>query len=372
MSVTIHAIDSARDRRDFLNLPRAIYAQDAAWVEPLRLELKQRLHPQKNPFFRHGEAALFVARRNHEVVGRISAQIDHVAHPGEAPGEGNFGFYEAVADDDVARALFGAASDWLQQRRCRKIVGPYNFRLEDPAPGFLLKGYEHRPSFMMSYSKPYYAAQAERCGLAPVMQLNAYGLTKDEPVPTAILDRVAEARQIPHLRVRAIDMAHAYEEAETMRGIFNASLKDNWGFVPMTEKQVRAMVRDLKRIADPRIILFAEVDQRPIGVLINLPNLNDILYDCRGRLFPKGLYRLAFQRRRIRSLRGYAIAIAPEYQRHGIAAVLIDETYRRGLAVGYESAEITWILGANAGMNELAKAFGGTPLKQYALMGKTL
>ncbi|MBI2344308.1 MAG: GNAT family N-acetyltransferase [Deltaproteobacteria bacterium] len=372
MTPTIVHVRSARSRRAFLNLPRRIYGRGDAWIEPLRLELAQRLDPEKNAFFRQSDAVLFLATHGRTVVGRISAQIDRLAHPGDAPGEGNFGFYEAIDDRSVGAALFGAAEAWLRERRAKKMVGPYNFRLEDPAPGFLREGFHLRPMFMMPYSKPYYLDHARQAGLTETMRLNSYSVTSEFPLPAWIVERVAQARRVPGLVVRPIDLAKLSEEAEIIRQIFNEALKNNWGFVPFTEKQVRAMARDLRRIADPRIILIAEVDRRPVGVVINLPNYNDILHDCRGRLFPKGLYRILFRKSDIQSMRGYAFAVLPEYQSQGIGVLLIAESWERCPAAGYRSGEITWVLGDNTGMNSLAEGFGGKAEKQYAIYNKTL
>lgn len=370
--ITIHPVTTWFERRAFLNLPRALYADDACYIEPLRLELAARLNRKKNSFFRRGEAELFLAKRGRDIVGRISAQIDRAAHPGDAPREGNFGFYEAIDDADVARALFGAASGWLHARRCEKIVGPYQFRLEDPAPGFLQTGHDRLPVFMMPYTKAYYVAHARANGFATTMELNAYAVTKEAPPPESVQCRAREAAAIPGMRVREFNMARLYDEAEILRTIFNASLKNNWGYVPMTVPQVRAMVKNLKMLADPRIILIAEVAGSPVGAVINLPNFNDIFADCRGRLFPKGLYRMWCRRRDIRGLRGYAFAILPEYQHQGVGCLLLEQSWARGSAAGYTYGEITWILGSNRGMNEIAQGLGGNPAKQYVLMGKIL
>ena len=377
MMNTPHGIDivpvtSRRDRRDFLNLPRRIYANDPVWVEPLRIELSRRLSPKHNSYLRHNEATLLLAYRDGEVVGRISAQIDRLANPGSAPLIGNFGLYESIDDADVAAALFAAAENWLRARGAQKMVGPYNFRLEDPAPGFLSHGFDERPTFMMPYSKPYYLEQARAAGLTPIMQLNSYAVTKERPLPAEFLQRADDARQISGMAVRSFNMSQLNNEAEILRGIFNESLKDNWGHVPMTSAQARGMARNLKQIADPRIVLIAEVAGRPIGAVINLPNLNDILHDCRGQLFPKGLYRLLCRRRDIRGLRGYALAILPEYQGRGVGCLLVTESWARGEAAGYTYGEITWILGSNAHMNELARGFGGQEAKRYCLMEKSL
>ncbi len=369
MAILVTPVSSAADRRAFLNLPRRIYANEKCWIEPLRVEIAQRLNPRKNSYLRRAEVTQLLARRAGDVVGRITAQIDRGAHGNDAT-EGSFGFYEAVDDEEVGVALFEAAESWLRARGITKIVGPYNFRLEDPAPGFLAHGFEHKPTFMMPYSMPYYLDQAKRAGFSEVMRLKSYSVSSDFVFPDWIKERVERAWKIPELKVRPFDMKNLYAEAEIIRNIFNVALRNNWGYVPFSKSQVRAMARELKFLADPEIILLAEVGERPVGVVINLPNFNDIFHDCRGRLFPKGLYRMLFRKRDIVSMRGYAFAILPEYQSRGLGVLLIAESWRRCIAAGYTRGEITWILGSNSGMNELAEGFGGNPEKEYSLVEK--
>ncbi|PIR20700.1 MAG: hypothetical protein COV45_03875 [Deltaproteobacteria bacterium CG11_big_fil_rev_8_21_14_0_20_47_16] len=372
MTIDVRPVRTAKERRDFLNVPRCIYACDAAWVEPLRIELKTRLNPEKNPYFRKAESEMFVAYQDGRAAGRITAQIDRAAFPGDAPKEGHFGFYECVNDIAVSQALFSAATEWLKKQRAQKIVGPYNFRLEDPAPGFLTHGFDKRPMFMMAYSKPYYLKQAEAFGFSTVMELKSYAVSKDRYIPQEIQEKASVAAQIPGMTLREIDMKRMYDEAEMIGSIFNESLKNNWGFVPFSKAQVRAMARDLKMLADPRIILIAEVDGKPVGAVINLPDYHDLFWDCRGRLFPKGLLRMTFQKKKIRGLRGYAMAILPEYQKQGVGTLLLNESFVRAIPAGYTHGEITWILGSNHAMSDLSQVFGGIEDKCYTIVEKSL
>jgi len=246
-------------------------------------------------------------RRGREVVGRISAQVDAVGAP-----SGAFGFYEAIDDHDVARALLTAASEWLRARGVQKMVGPCNFRLEDPAPGFLTEGFEHRPTFMMAYSKPYYPAQMEEAGLQTVMDLHAYRGDKDHPLPSTLIERAAVADRIPQFQVREIQMDRLYAEAELLRALFNEGLKNNWGFVPFSSAHARKMAHDLRLLADPRIILIAEVAGRPVGAVINLPNFNQPRSPASIAFLSPGVETLAIAiHTAVRMIRGNAAVIHP-------------------------------------------------------------
>ena len=71
-------------------------------MPPLRFERRQFLDRQKNPWFDHAEAELFLCERDGEVVGRITAHIDHRWDEFQGGNDGMFGFFDSVDDPEVA------------------------------------------------------------------------------------------------------------------------------------------------------------------------------------------------------------------------------------------------------------------------------
>src|SRR3989338_7314064 len=207
MSILIEPIKTKGEFNEFVNLPWKLYQRDPQWIAPLKVELRQRLNPRFS-FFKHGIAQHFIARQNREVVGTISASIDHL----KSKNEGAFGFYEAIDDTNVAHQLLGAAVAWLKQKNVTKIMGPYSYRLEDPYPGFLAEGFNKSPYFMMAYTKPYYLGQVESFGFRKAMELKTYEVRRESPLPTSLFDQAEKACQIPGLTIRSFNKAKFFEE----------------------------------------------------------------------------------------------------------------------------------------------------------------
>src|SRR5437773_5297621 len=114
--VEVSRVSYVRDRNAFIKFPWRIYQNDPAWVPPLIIERKEFLDRKRHPFYQHGDAALFLARRDGEVVGRIMASDDPNYNATHNSNVGCFGLFECIDDVDFARALFDAASDWLRQK----------------------------------------------------------------------------------------------------------------------------------------------------------------------------------------------------------------------------------------------------------------
>ncbi|MDD5723849.1 MAG: hypothetical protein PHY29_08960 [Syntrophales bacterium] len=365
MPVRVDVVLTKRDLNEFITFPWKIYSACPEWIPPLRYELKKRIN-FGNAFLRQDRGHLFLAKREKEIVGRLSVSIE------KSGKKGNFGCYEAIDDPEIGRALFKEGLAWLKKKGVEKITGPIHFRLEDPYPGFLVEGHEHNPYFMMAYSMPYYVRHMEFLGFSPAMDLFSYEVSKERPLPREMVEKANEAEKIAGLKIREINIKKIHDEAELIGDIFNEALQNNWGYEPFSKRYVRQMASDLKILADPRIVFVAEVDGKAIGAVINLPNYNEILADVDGNLFPKGLFRLLFKRKKIKSLRGYALAVRDSYRGTGVGCLLVKKSFDAGIKAGYEKGEVTWILGSNKSMNSLAEFMGGNKNKTYRLYEKEL
>src|SRR3546814_643912 len=126
--VSIIPVRTKTDKREFVELAFRLNRGDPAWVPPLRSEAFDLLTPGKNPWFEHGRAQLFLARRDGRTVGRISAHIDELAlaqpaGQGMGPGTGNWGLLEAE-DEGIAQALLARAEAWLRDQGMTRSLGP--------------------------------------------------------------------------------------------------------------------------------------------------------------------------------------------------------------------------------------------------------
>ena len=355
--------------RDFLQFPEALYRQSPHWVCPLRIERRDFFDPKKNPFFANADVQLFLAKRDGRTVGRISAHVYHPHNVTHNEKTGFFGFFECENDYEIAGVLWDAARDWLKSRGMERMRGPANFTTNHEI-GFLVEGFDSPPVVMMTYTMPYYLAFAERYGLTKAMDVYAYhgySATGFDPRAERLIDRIKSRASAT---VRTIDMSHFAAEVATVKKIYNAAWSPNWGFVPMDDAEIDHMAKDLKQIIDPRIVLFVEVDGRPVGFSLALPDINQALIRLRGQLFPFGLIKLLWLlkvKKVCTRARIMVMGILPEYQKRGIDTILNFETYRRAREAGYAEGEMSWVLETNEQMIAVAENLGYTRYKTYRM-----
>lgn len=369
MSLTVSPVDSPALHREFLFYPERLYTESPHWVNPLRIERRDFFDPKKNPFFDNAEVQLFIAKRDNRVIGRISAHVYHPHNQVHNEKTGFFGFFECVNDYDVAMALWDSARDWLKSRGMDRMRGPASFTTNHEV-GFLVEGFDRPPVIMMTYTMPYYLEFAERYGLAKAMDVYAYhGLsaTGFDPRAGKLIDRI---RTRANATVRTINMSRFAEDVEHVKRIYNAAWAPNWGFVPMNDAELDHMAKDMKQIIDPRIVLFVEVEGKPIGFSLAVPDINQALIHLRGRLFPFGLIKLLWLlkvKKICTRARIMVMGVLPEYQKRGVDTIMNFETYRRAREAGYAEGEMSWVLETNVQMIAVAENLGYTRYKTYRL-----
>lgn len=360
------------ERRQFLEFPYSHYKNDEHWIPPLKREQKKLIDTENNPFYDNGDIALFLAEQNGEICGRIAAIIDHRYNDYHNAKTGFFGFFECIEDESTTELLFKVAVDWLKERDCNKILGPANPSMMDEI-GILVDGFEYDPSFLMPYHKPYYDKLIKSAGLTKEMDMYAYRVTQQ----TVSLDRIYRAeeivrRRIPKLRIRNIDLKNIDQEVQIVRRIFNQAWKNNWGFIPLNEKELAETAKDFKLILDPDMAHVAEVDGKPIAFSIGLPDLNQALKHMDGTLLPTGIFKLLWHRRNIDQIRTALMGVLPEYQGKGIDALLHKESILNGKEKGYRSSELSWVLETNKAMMQVAEKIGARVEKTYRMYSTEL
>ncbi|RLB46435.1 MAG: hypothetical protein DRJ42_27665 [Deltaproteobacteria bacterium] len=365
-----------KDLDPFLEAGRRVFADDPTYIPPLTFELKDRLTPKKNPFFEHGEAALFTAHRDGQIVGRCSASIDHAHLERHKDETGFFGFFDTFDDEEAAHALLDAAKAWVRERGMKRIRGPLSLCINEEA-GLLVEGFEHSPVLMMPHSRPYQGALVESAGFEPIKDLIAWRYDVHEIPPRAIR-AWEQMRELPEVTIRSFRKKHLHRDINMMMEIFNDAWQENWGFVPATDAELAKVAEDLKIILDEDLAFFAEVDGRPVGMCVALPNLNEATHDLGGSIFPFGFAKLLWRTkvRGLKSARVITLGLRKEIRNKkrygGLSTALYVELAKRGVRKGYEWAELSWTLDDNRPINVAIKAMGGKPYKRYRLYEASL
>jgi GNAT superfamily N-acetyltransferase len=348
------AIREVGDRRGMgrlLDLPMALYRGRPNWAPPLR-RAQAKMLARKTAFFDHADMALFLAERAGRAVGRIAAIHNRAHNDRHKDRVGFFGFFECdIHDAAAAEGLFEHAQRWLADRGLTSVRGPVNPSMNAEC-GLLIDGFDRPPMVMMPYNPPEYAGLIEAAGFAKCKDLYAYLIRAadvDDGQGRDRMLRLADVlrRRHPEVRVRPINMKRYEREVLDLVELFETARSDNWGHVPLTEKEVLEMARDMKAVVDPDLILVGQVGDEPAGASMALPNINRALAACRGRLLPLGFLKFMRELKRIHEIRIFGIAVLERYRHLGITALLLLETILRGRAKGIDIGEASWVLEDN-------------------------
>ncbi|MBA2744048.1 MAG: GNAT family N-acetyltransferase [Chthoniobacterales bacterium] len=374
--VVVSEVKSRGDRDAFIKFPWRIYANDPAWVPPLLIERKGFLDQKKHPFFEHGAAALFLARRGTQIVGRIMASDDPNYNALHGTRVGCFGLFESINDAAVAAALFAAAENWLRARGRDEIMGPIDYSTNYVC-GLLVDGFQHPPTILTSHNPPYYAGLIEAAGFEKTMDFYAWWLA-DPAQAAARLRRFAARleRKRNIATIRYADLKKMAEESSRLREVYNEAWQNNWGFVPFTPNEFDFMAKELKPIVASDFTLIAEVDGEPVAFLLCVPDINVAIRRANGRLtrfgLPIGLAKLLYYKSRIRTVRLVALGVVPRYRRHGIAERLVLQMIETAMINRGMTGECSLVLENNVMMNRFLEAIGADRYKTYRIYRRRL
>jgi GNAT superfamily N-acetyltransferase len=363
--VRIKEVKDKKSLKEFLHLPFKIYEGDRNWVPPLLSEVTATLSP-KNPFFEHARAQLFLAQKDSETVGRIAGIVDENYIKFYDERTGYFGFYEAIEDPEVSNALYSAAAEYLRSQGMAEMMGPMNPWTTDEC-GFLLEGFDEPPKIMMDYNPKYYLAQCEEFGFKKAKDLYAYYRRTETAPPPKLLDLLERLRRKPHIKVRPANFKDLAAEVARIKAIYNSAWANNWGFVPLTDKEFDLMLKRLRPLVTPDLVPIVEVQGEPAGVAITLPDYNQALIRLNGRLGPIGLAKFLYYRRKITDVRLMALGVKPEYQRLGVDALLYWSVFQAAHKRGYQGGEVSWILEDNQAIIRSIELWGCRLYKRYRI-----
>lgn len=375
-SASIHQVSTRRDVTEFIELPKRIYREDAHWVAPLDMQVREFLDPKRHPFFQHGAAQAFLAKRDGKTIGRIVVSDDPHYNRTHAANQGCFGMFECIDDFRTSRALLDRASAWLRARGRTHMVGPIDYSTNYPC-GLLVEGFDTPPAVMMNHHPRYYQRLLTRYGMTKAKDLYAWWFTRENNMDAAWAARVERLAARYQVCIRPLDLKQFDAEIARCKAIYHEALEQNWGFVKMSDAEFDHLAKVLKHVARPELVQFAEVDGQTVGVAVTLPNLNEAIQPLDGRLttagLPVGLVRLACRMGKIRTGRLAVLGVMPGYRKRGVAESLTLRTFRDCVGkLDYQGAELSWTLEDNHLVNRMIENVGGQHYKTYRLFEKEL
>ena len=375
--VTIRPVETKADRKAFVDFAWTVYQDDPAWVPPLKDEVHGLITPGKNPWFEHAKAQLWLAERGGRVVGRISAQVDQLVQEHMGRGTGQWGFLDAL-DGEAAAALIRTAEDWLRAQGMTSALGPISLSIWDE-PGLEIEGFAEPPTAMMGHHRPEYQAWVEGAGYAKAKDLLTYALNIEHWEDPKIDRLIAMGERNPHIRIRMVDKSKFDAEARLILNLLNDAWSNNWGYVPLTEAEIKYAGKKLKPIIFSELVRIAEVDGEPVAFMLTIPDINELLQDLNGELFPFNWIKLLWRLRkpRTRRLRVPLMGVAKKLHHTRLASqlafMMIEYTRRDGTTkYGATHGEFGWILEDNKGMLSIAQLPGAAINHRYRIYEKAL
>lgn len=377
--IDIRPLVNKGEFHEFFKFPWKLYADDPHWVPPLLSIRRQLLDKSKHPAWEYMDGEFFGAWHDGEMVGTIVALVNHEHNRYHDENIAFFGMFETIDDQEVADGLLQAAIDWAKVRDVDAIRGPANFTTNEEC-GLLIENFS-TPMILMPYNPPYYQTMVENMGFEKVMDLHSLYMDRDLIETHDTLSRleriVTRATQRSNITVRNINMRRKKEEFLTFRDIYNQAWDKNWGFVPMNDKELDALIADLGMLVEPALAFFAEIDGEPVAFALSVPNFNEALHKAYPRPGVPELFTLAQVgwhwkiRKTIKGVRMPLMGVKQEHRDKGIDLALFLALMKAMLPSHYEYLDSGWILETNQ-LISISLSLGNKIYKTHRFYEKAL
>ncbi len=365
----LEVIEVRESLDDFIAFPLVLYSEDPLFVPQLNKDMREHFS-RLNPFFDHADAVYFIAADGGRVCGRIAAFVNRDHNEFHREKTGFFGFFDCVNELSVAGALFDAAARYLKGKGMETMRGPMNFSTNEEC-GFLLEGFAEPPFIMMPYNPPYYNGLCEGYGMKKIKDLFAYIYEVQDDLPDKV-KRVAAIAKRKGIIARQLNMKRFRDDMMIFRDVYHSAWENNWGFIPMTDKELVYMSKRLKQIINPEIVAIAEKDNIPVGFMGLIPDFNFVLKHMKGKLSPASIAKALYYSRKIRDARVMLLGIKKEFRNQGVEALLFANAWPPIKKGRYRRVEFSWVLEDNIPVQRTIETFGGRLYKKYRVYEKPL
>lgn len=378
-SVVVRPVETKADFRAFFEFPWSVYEGDPNWVPPLLSIRRELLDKQKNPAWEYMDGQYFVAWRGDKIVGTITALINHRHNEFWDEHIGWFGTFEVYDDAEAAQALLKTAADWVAERGYDAIRGPQSFTTHEET-GLLVDGFTP-PAILMPYNHPYYEGLIKGAGFEPVQDIYSFYMDRDTVRDYNAIEQVNRMLKRVYrnynVSVRTFDTKNRQSDFTLIRDLYNKVWDKNWGFTPLTEAELDALIESLGMLIDPRFAFFAYLDDEPIGFAMAVPDFNEAIKLANPRPGVPDLWTMVQVgwhwkvARNIQGLRFFLYGVLEEYQGTGISLVFIKALLEGILPTRYQYIDNGWVLKQNP-LVSMTKKLGGQVYKTHRYFEKRL
>lgn len=359
--------------KEFILVNVLINKNDPNYIRPLDKDVDEVFNPEKNKAFRFGEVIRWILKDDHgKLIGRIAAFVNKkYKTKGDEGPVGGVGFFDCIDDQKAADLLFDSAKKWLQEKGMEAMDGPINFGERERWWGLVVEGYEP-PLYGMNYNPPYYKALMENYGFKPFFYQACYSLKVGERIQEKFYERHAALSKDPDFSSDYVKKNNLPKYARDFTIAYNKAWAGHGGLKQMEEKVALKMFESMKAVLDERICWIIYYKKEPIGIWLNLPDLNQWFKYLNGQfgLLDKLKFLWYKKTKHNNKFVGLVFGIVPEFQGKGADAYMIiegcrliqnltikDGQYILGKPI-YDNFEMQWIGEFNPKMINVAQSLG--------------
>jgi len=359
---------------DFIRVNVIINQNNPAYIRPLDKDIHEVFNPEKNKAYRHGETNRWILKdRDGKLIGRIAAYVNKkYKTKGDEGPVGGIGFFDCINDHHAAGMLFDVAKHWLLQKGMQAMDGPINFGERDRWWGLVVKGNDIPPIYGMNFNPAYYRELFENYGFQNFFNQYCFALRANDMIQQKFFTRHAACEQDPGFSASHIKKNQLEKFAKDFATVYNKAWAGHGGLKELDEKVVLKMFKSMKPVMDERICWFAYYNNEPVGIWINLPDLNQWFKYLHGKfdLFHKLKFLWIKATKRNPKFTGIVFGVVPEWQAKGVDSYMIVEgakliqdlriengEYKIGKII-YDDYEMQWIGDFNPKMINVAESLG--------------
>ena len=349
MTIQLKEVLTHHDRKKFIEFPCSLYRGNKYWVPPLVSDEYKSLDPTRNPASNFCESRSWLALRQGEVVGRITAILNHRHVEKWGQRYMRFGWLDFVDDTEVSSSLLVAVETWAREKGMEAVHGPLGFTNLDHA-GMLIDGFDELSTMATTYNFPWYPRHLEQLSYDKHVDWVEYELAIS-PQPNENIARVADiSRRRYHLHLletksKKVLLPYARELFQ----LYNQEYRNLYSAVPLDDEQVEHAIRQYFGLISPKFIpVVLDEQNRMVAFGIVMPSLSLALQRARGRLFPFGFVHLLKALHKNDRADLYLVAVKSEYQGKGVNAIMMDYIHRLFIELGIKKIETNPELEYNA------------------------
>ncbi|MFO7637413.1 MAG: N-acetyltransferase [Clostridia bacterium] len=375
MTYQLTEVRTNRQLRAFIRFPFQIYRKDDNWVAPLNLLIKRTLRGKDNPLFSNGPHITFLLHKDGKPVARLVAGIDEKVNREKGLRRGYIALFECVNDKESAFYILDQARNWLKDKGMQFMEGPVSPTNGDDYRGLLVKGFETSPTLFNSYNPPYYNVFFEAYGFHKFKDLVAFDFSVERYPLERFEKTVAYSLKKYDFRVDPVDVKQIDREIRDIREILEQAVPEEWeNFVVPSLEDIRKEARFLIPFIDPDFVCIARrnADDRPLGFVVGALDYNQVFKKLKGSLFPFGIFKFLYHRKRITGLRLFIQFVVPDYQGRAINTAIFHHFFKNALKRKLEYAEGGTVGEDNVQSNKILMVSGGLVSKIYRIYRKDI